>query len=130
MNRHQRRAPTALSPRDIVNYTLKGANDINVVVGPLCWQPSDGSSARHWYFMIITGEPSRGLRIDQVTVETETDRQRVIVEFMQRRPLVLHAFDDELDMARWCEAIWPCERITRIRKNIERERRTSATSTS
>ncbi len=41
---------------------------------------------------------------------------------MQRRPVVLHTFDDELDMARWCEKMWPGETITGIRKDIERER--------
>lgn len=30
--------------------------------------------------------------------------------------------DDELDMARWCEAMWPGEKITRIRKQLEQER--------
>lgn len=118
-----------LSPGEIVNHTLEGANDINVVVGPLCWQPSDGSNARHWYFMIATSETRRGFCVDQVTVDAETretDRQRIIVEFMQRRPLFLHTFEDELDMARWCEAMWPGERITRIRKDIERERATTS----
>ena len=95
------------------------------MVGPLCWQPSDGTDARRWYFLIATSEARRGFRVDQVTVGAETreaDRQRIVVEFMRRRPLVLHIFDDELDMARWCEAMWPGERITRIRKDIERER--------
>jgi hypothetical protein len=34
--------------------------------------------------------------------------------------------EDELDMARLCEAIWPGERITNLRKEIEAERASSA----
>lgn len=113
------------TPRQIVDNALSGANDINVAVGPLSWQPSDGTAGRVWYFLIATSEARRGFRVDQVTVngESEDERLRVLLEFAQRRPpLVIHTFDDELDMARWCEILWPGERITKIRENMERER--------
>jgi len=35
---------------------------------------------------------------------------------------VIHDCDDELQMARLCEILWPCERITDLRKAVERER--------
>jgi hypothetical protein len=41
--------------------------------------------------------------------------------FITHRPLVIHTFDDELTMAQWCEAIWPCEKSARIRCSIAAE---------
>jgi hypothetical protein len=43
-----------------------------------------------------------------------------------RRPLVIHSMDDELQMAKWCEMLWPGERITKLRKGIEAERAEAA----
>jgi len=34
---------------DIVTFTLSDAGDPHVVVGPLCCQRSDGTSARRWF---------------------------------------------------------------------------------
>ena len=47
---------------EIVDFALRGVNDINVVVGPLAWQSVDGTVAKRWYFMLATCEPERGLR--------------------------------------------------------------------
>jgi hypothetical protein len=41
---------------------------------------------------------------------------------IRRRPCVITDFDDELEMAKWAEALAPSERTTRIRTNLERER--------
>jgi hypothetical protein len=30
------------TPTEIVDHALRDAGDINVVVGPLCWRPTDG----------------------------------------------------------------------------------------
>ena len=43
-----------------------------------------------------------------------------IAALVRRRPLVVHLMEDELDLAKLCEAIWPCERTSRIRTNVER----------
>lgn len=108
----------------IVDHALKGANDINVVIGPLSWRPTDGLSAKRWYFIICTSEEGRGFRCDEIIVPEadETYRTGIIAEFVKHRPLVLHDMDDELAMARLCEALWPGDRITNLRKAVERER--------
>jgi hypothetical protein len=49
-------------------------------------------------------------------------RASLIVALIQGRPLVIHDTDDELEMARWCEAIWPSEKTRRVRAGIEAER--------
>ena len=52
----------------------------------------------------------------------ERSRIALMVEFVFRRPLIVHEFDDELRFAEFCETMWPCERTTRIRTDVERER--------
>jgi hypothetical protein len=35
----------------LVKIILKGNDDVNVVVGPMLWQPADrGTGAKDWYF--------------------------------------------------------------------------------
>jgi hypothetical protein len=110
-----------MTAEEIVNHVLCGANDINVVIGPLRWQPSDGASGKEWYFIVATSEKGRGFRCDAVFGDAEA-RTTLIAAFIPHRPLVIHDMADELDMARLCETLWPGERITRIRKGIEVER--------
>ena len=45
-----------------------------------------------------------------------------MLELLQHRPIVAHDFDDELELAKWCEALCPGERSRRIREDLERER--------
>jgi hypothetical protein len=112
------------SVRDVVDVALDGSNSIHVVIGPLTWQPSDGVVAKRWYFVVATSG-TEGFRCDMTTVEAEHRvemRMQVMAEFVRRRPLVIHDVDDELEMARLCEMLWPGPRITAIRKAIEEER--------
>jgi hypothetical protein len=39
---------------EIVEHVLLDAGDINVVVGPLCWRPTDGTASCYTYFIIAT----------------------------------------------------------------------------
>jgi hypothetical protein len=109
--------------KQIVDHALRGANDPNVVVGPLLWQPSDGTSNKNWYFILATSEPKRGFRCDRVGLDAdqrEQQRGAVILELIQQRPpLIIHDMDDEVQMAPLCEILWPGERISGLRKRIE-----------
>jgi hypothetical protein len=111
----------------MVDQILVGSTDINVFIGPICWQPTDGKASRRWYFTVATsGE--EGFRCDEIRLEGmersehEAMRQGFILGLVQRPPLVIHNMDDELDMARWCEALWPGAKIKGIRESIEAER--------
>jgi hypothetical protein len=102
----------------IADHVLRDTNDTNVVIGPLV----EREDQPHPYFTIATSEAKRGFRCDQISINSPELRALVVLALMQRRPLVIHDTDDELYMARLCEALWPGERITTLRKQIERER--------
>ena len=111
------------SVAEIIDHCLRGSNDIHVVVGPFCWQPN-ASGGKDWYVIVATSGAEDGFRHDQIVVPDgdPSYRAAVLRELCQRRPLVIHDCDDELYMARLCETLWPSERITDLRKAIERER--------
>ena len=93
-------------------------------IGPLVWRPTDGTSSKMHYFMVATSGGGE-FHCDQIIMEDEQDREAFIVELTAigiGAGLVIHNMDDELDMARWCEAMWPGKKITRIRKQLEQER--------
>jgi hypothetical protein len=111
--------------KQIVDHCLDGAVDLHVVIGPPTWQPADNAEGRRWYLTIATSGPD-GFRADQVICDdletTERARLAIFAELIARRPRVAHDVDDELAMARLCEVLWPGERITQLRQNVERER--------
>jgi hypothetical protein len=100
----------------------------NVALGPIVWGIYPGHDTRHWYFVVCSVDAKGELRIDQFTIAqddrdlAEQSRAGLMLEMMHRKPIVLVDFDDELPMARWCEALCPGERTSGIRAGIERER--------
>jgi hypothetical protein len=117
-----------LDPCDLteaVDFVLRGTDDTNVVVSPVVWRPST-KSGREWYFVVAASEPGRGFRCDMFlgpNKETATSsRSALFAAFLEKGPLVVHDMDDELAWARLCETLWPGERITGIRKQIEADR--------
>lgn len=112
------------TPEEVVTHALEGAIDRQVVLSPLVWQPGKRGS-KVWYFTISTSGAD-GWRSDMILTGAdqesgEFDRRR-IVEFIERRPFVIHNCDDELYAARLCETLWPGKRITAVREEIEAER--------
>ena len=111
--------------KQVVDHCLAGAVDLQVVIGPVTWQPADTAEGRRWYFMIATCGAD-GFRADQVIADTRRATRRarraVIVALVARRPRLIHDVDDELEMARLCECLWPGERIAQLRRAVERER--------
>jgi hypothetical protein len=117
----------ARSVNDLITYLLKGMSDRQVVIGPLVWQPSDGTSAKRWYFVVATAGKDHHFRCDEIVVpdngvEGNSMRRAVIGALTRHRPIVIHEMDDELHMARLCEVLWPGERISKIRAMLEAER--------
>ena len=95
----------------------------------LVWGIDPGHDRRHWYFVVCSIDAKGELRIDQFKIARDDrdlakqTRAELMLEMIQRRPpSVIMDFDDELLLARWCEALCPGERSRRIRSAIERER--------
>lgn len=114
-----------ITPAAAVDQVLRDIDGPHVVVGPLVWRPSPGTSDRDWYFIVAASEADRGFRCDELQGD-ETDRRRFLAELVQRRgPLVAHDMADELAMARLCASLWPGERTAAIARQIEAERRST-----
>jgi hypothetical protein len=109
------------TPREIAKFLVSNAADRVLCVGPLVWQPSDGLSSKVWYFVVGSADAEKQFHCDQVMVDGEEDYAAVLLNLMQQKPLVLHTFEAELDMAQWCAAIWPCERSIGIKTKMEAE---------
>jgi hypothetical protein len=109
------------SPQEIASFLVSKSADRVLAVGPVVWVPTDVRS-KCWYFVIGFADAAGDFHVD-VIVGREDDRRALMIALVTHRPLVVHDFDDELVMARFCEAIWPCAKLTRIRQQIERERR-------
>jgi hypothetical protein len=98
----------------------------HLMLGPVVWQIPAGSDRQQWYFVVGSGGRD-GFWCDQLggtgKADTAKIREAVRLRLLQSPPIVVHDFDDELEMAKWCEAIWPCAMTTEIRTTIEAERR-------
>ncbi len=107
-------------------FLLEGSVDRTLLFGPVVWQPSDGTTARRWCFMVVGGDQTGEMRCDQLNAETEADtvalRTNVMAALAAHPPCVLNDFDDELAMAKLAESLWPCAKITGIRQAIEADR--------
>lgn len=116
--------------KQLVSHVRRNAGDINVVLGPMCWLPGQ-DGGKEWYFTIASCDKGKQFRLDKIVTggdrdEGEEMRACVQMAFVRHRPLVIHDTDDELYMARLCETIWPGERISKMRADIEAERAEAA----
>jgi hypothetical protein len=104
---------------------LRRGKNLNphTVLGPVVWELND--DLRRWYFIAITGN-DKGARIDRLAAATkplcQDLRSALAIALVHHRPLVIHDMDDELEMMRLCEILWPSPKTTRIRARIEAER--------
>ena len=105
----------------ICDALISQAADHQLAAGPLRYQPSDGTKSKLWYFVVGCCDESEQFHSDLIYVEDEAERTAILNLLMRRPPLVLHTFDDEIDFAKWCEMLWPGERVTRLRKAVEKE---------
>lgn len=108
---------------------LRDSEDVNVAVGPAVWEIAEGHDVRHWYFCVGNTYPNGEFRLNQLKIDypdknlAEDTRQRFITGLLVRKPpMVVHSFDDELAMMRFCEAVWPSDRTRELMYQIERER--------
>jgi hypothetical protein len=87
----------------------------DIVIGPMISRPSYDASMLIPYFDVATSGPKqyRSIRVD---VENDNDRALLIAALLAMQPpLTIHIVDDELEMLRRCETLWPGELVTGIR---------------
>jgi hypothetical protein len=110
----------------IAEYLLSDITSPHIIIGPLVWQPSNGITARRWYFTLARFTAEFGFDLFEVEVDSDDLLARSALKLaliqLRQRPIILHDVDDELEMAKLCETLWPSERISHIRASIEAER--------
>ena len=95
----------------------------DIVIGPMTSRPSFDASMLIPSFDVATSgrKQYRSIRID---VENDSDRALLIAALLAMQPpLTIHIVDDELEMLRRCETLWPGELVTGIRQRVEDKRR-------
>ncbi len=97
----------------------------DLILGPVVWEENQGK--RDWYFLLASSDCA-GFFSLKVCVGADAEladqcRALAFGSFLMRKPIVVHAMDNELAMARLCEAIWPCDKTREVRAGIEAERR-------
>ena len=113
-----------------------GENTAHVLIGPLVFDVRDKP-----YFMVIAGpaDPSGHAVVTRIDVAHKggrgKDKQtgeaaradfalRVFAYQQAKHPaIVIHDFDDELQLATWADGIWPGERFKAIKNQIMDERK-------
>lgn len=113
-----------MSLEQVVQSAIDRLGDAqHIIAGPAV---TDLEEPGMFYFVLVSGTPHRDCHIDQLRSDTSRLirrlRQAVLVAVVARRhPVVLHEFDDELGLAKFCETIWP-EKFASIREHMEAER--------
>jgi hypothetical protein len=106
----------------IIKDLCKRASGDTIVFAPVTYTDKWGF---HVGFSDETGFKLFGFRFDE---QSRSDAERfraLIITGLIGSPLkMIHDMDDEVQMLRLCEALWPCKRITDLRKEVEAERAT------
>jgi hypothetical protein len=106
----------------IVSYLVSKSADHIVLIGPLISRMVDGSFPMIPYVTVCSGDERGQMHADQIMYHDEEGRADLIFALMEHRPIVVQLCDDELQLARMCEAVWPCEKSTSVRRAVEAER--------
>lgn len=116
--------------KQFADTVLRGAaRGSTVAVGPVVWDLEAGYDVRHWYFIVGSADAHGEFQIDSFKIAhneravANQCRAALVMELVQRQPpMAIHSFDDELDMMRFCEAVFPCDKTRELRASVERER--------
>ena len=128
MNRRQRRASgkrkhiSFSSFSEVVDRVLGDMDDLTVMVGPIL--RNEDIAPGKCCIIVARSQKGIGFNTNRIILnsrdEAEHFRHQFILELSSRRPpLVVHDFDDEGEMVKWCKATWPCEKTARILRGVE-----------
>lgn len=105
---------------------------LHIVVGPTVYVERPDDHRVTWYFMVaVETAPGAAEYMQALTdgdaAQCESIRDQLMAAAMlDHTATLVHDVGDELAMARLCEAMWPSDQITTMRKSVEAERRASA----
>jgi hypothetical protein len=122
-----KRLPEPKPLADLVDSLTRRINEERcdtALLGPVVLDEDDRP-----YFTALTGRIDGTAHIDGLFAPSrngaETLRSEVFGAVLRFcRPIVVHDFDDELEMAKLAEVLWP-EKFAPIRRAVEEERRAS-----
>jgi hypothetical protein len=110
---------------EIRENLVSGLKSQHVVVGPLVWRQSDGTTTKDEYFVIVRFTEEVDfikMAVGEQIAEARIARRQLIATLVAHHPpLDIHDMEDELGMAALCEALWPCEKTSLIRSGVETE---------
>jgi len=72
---------------EAADYLIDGSRDRTLFFGLVVWRPTDGTSARRWYFMVAGCDRTGEMRCDQLNAETEADSSPMRFEIAVRRSI-------------------------------------------
>jgi hypothetical protein len=83
-------------------------------VAPVAWLPTDGKAARYSHLIIGSADASGEAHFDQIPLEDGADhgqtRIRLTDAIRARGSCVIHNFDNEDALGKFCELNWPRQR--------------------
>lgn len=106
--------------RQMARQMVNGITAREIVVGPPLWHVEGGG------YFVVAVERAGHFHCDLVksanaSVDLCEVRERLIGQLGHAEGVRVVEVDDELETARTCEALWPCEATRRIRTRIEME---------
>ena len=103
-----------MTPAQTAQHWVTSTRD-HLMLGPTVER--DGES-----YFIICGHDGDRLWVERVETD-EGGRSLLAGEVVvTARGLIVHTFEDELDMATWCAAVWPSDEAKGLVNMIEAER--------
>jgi len=107
----------------VIARLLINAKSPHVVVTPLVWVPSDGTSAKRIYFCIATGPD---FKVDAVNCDSDDPAalmDAVILAIAATDPpKIVHITCTELQAASLCATLWPGKKTAEMLKTVESEK--------
>ena len=113
------RGMSAATPDEVASYILNKAADNQVIVGPLVFLSADETAETVSRLVVGTGDADGQYHCD-LLFYLDADGRTALIQALAKPGITLHAMDDELAMARRCEA---CEKSRSTRRRLEEERR-------
>jgi hypothetical protein len=110
-----------LAVDEVAACIMAKSADQQIIVGPLITIMTDSSAPPIPYVMVCTGDADEQMHCDQIICHDEAGRSALMLALCNHRPVIIHNMDDELDMVKWCDTLWPGDKTRRLISAVETE---------